>query len=143
MPSDHNHRSLLRRALASGLAAVYLFTNAAAAHAAESAFWGERRRAARARFQPATDDSRPLYAQLPKNISSTPDLSAVLGQVSPQTAVNLADLGKAVAQTTDRRILDAAQAILPYGNVRFVRESKKPGAPPPGLSTAYAVAKAK
>ena len=129
MPSDHNHRSLLRRALASGLAAVYLFTNAAAAHAAESAFWGERRRAARARFQPATDDSRPLYAQLPKNISSTPDLSAVLGQVSPQTAVNLADLGKAVAQTTDRRILDAAQAILPYGNVRFVRESKKPGAP--------------
>lgn len=131
MPKSSQHRPFLTRALALGLAAIYLFTNVASVHATESVFWGERRRAARARFQSASAESGtpPLYAQLPKTISATPDFSTVLDRVSPQTAVNIADLGKAVAQTTDPRILDVAQGILPYGNIRFVRESKKPGAP--------------
>lgn len=131
MSTDQIHRSFITRAIASGLAAVYLFTNVAASHATESAFWGERRRAAQARFQSTGNEtsSRPLYAQLPNIIPTLPGLSAVLEHATPQTAVNLPDLGKAVAQTTDRRILDVAQAILPYGNIRFVRESKKTGAP--------------
>ena len=80
MSIDQNHRSFLTRALASGLAAVYLLTNVAASHATESAFWGERRRVARARFQPTAGEtpSRPLYTQLPKNVTAVPDLSAVL-----------------------------------------------------------------
>lgn len=129
MPNDQNYRSFVTRVLASGLAAVYLFSNVTAAYATESAFWGERRRAARVRFKSTSDESRPLYAQLPKNVLTGPDLSVVLGQVSPQSGVTPAELGKAVAQTADRRILGVAQAILPYGNIRFVRESKKPGAP--------------
>lgn len=129
MLRDQNHRSFLTRALASGLAAVYLFTNVVAAHATDSTIWGDRRRAAQARFKSTANESRALYAQLPQNILTAPDLSAVLGQVSPQTAVNSADLGKAVAKTTDRRILDVAQTIMPYGNIRFVCESKKSGAP--------------
>lgn len=43
--------------------------------------------------------------------------------------MDFSGLGKAVAKTTDRRILDVAQSIVPYGNIRFVRESKKSGAP--------------
>lgn len=129
MPKMTHHRSFLTRAMASGLAGVYLLTNVAASHATESSFWGERRRAVHSRFQSTANEGQPLYAQLPKNISAVPDLSAVLEHAAPQTGVNIADLGKAVAQTTDRRIQNVAQAILPYGNIRFVRESKKPGAP--------------
>lgn len=131
MPKMTHHRSFLTRPLVSGVAAVFFFTNVAASHATESAFWGERRRVARARFQPTAGEnmSRPLYAQLPKTLSAPSDLSAVLDRVSPRVSTDLSGLGKAMAKTTDRRILDVAQAIVPYGNIRFVRESKKSGAP--------------
>jgi hypothetical protein len=114
MPRLNRPHSLVARALLSGLAGVYFFSNVVVVHAAETAFWNQRRHAARAQSQSSADEDKPapLYAQLPASVSAPRDLSAVLDRVPPQTTTDLSHLGKEVVQTTDRRIQEVAQTMM-------------------------------
>ena len=121
--------SLRHRSLAVGLCVAYTLTNVFGAHAGEISFWGERRRAAQTRESTAHHTSDPLYAGLPgtrrHDLRPSPTFEFRPG-VGGDAA---SSLGKAVARSSDSRVYQFAQSILPFGTVRFVRESKKAGAP--------------
>jgi hypothetical protein len=94
MPADLVCQPILRRFISVGVVVVHLLTYVAAPYAADSAFWGERRRAVRDRFPPSTGESQILFAQLPKNLSMAGDLSSVFGTGSPPAALEFSGLGK-------------------------------------------------
>lgn len=116
------------RALGTGLAVVYFFTNVAGVHAAESNFWSDRRRAASLQWgEPdAATPSRggELYARLPTAPSQGPDLSSLWEQPVHRVSQDLAQpsTGQA-AQPADARLLAVAQAVAPYGQVRRVKNA--------------------
>ncbi|MBL0360818.1 MAG: hypothetical protein IPP70_07130 [Elusimicrobia bacterium] len=88
----------MTRALASGLAALYFFTNVAAGHAAESNFWKDRRRAASLQWgEPTTaapSRGGALYARLPTAPSQGPDLSSLWEQPVHRVSQDLAETTK-------------------------------------------------
>lgn len=120
---------LFRRAMAVGLSAAYALTNVVWAHATETTFWGERQRASRDRSFSTPLKSDSILAGLPKNTSRT---APFLPLFEHPTEINIAGyscLGKNGAEGSNPRILQIAQSIRPFGTVRYVRESKKAGAP--------------
>jgi hypothetical protein len=118
-----NH--LFRRSLAVGVSVLYALTNVFLAHAGESAFWGERRRAIKNRTISSSLKSNPLYASLPGGVSlALPSSLRFEVGVAP---LNPAD--KTIVQSYDPRVRQIAQSVLPFGTVRFFQKSNKPKAP--------------
>jgi hypothetical protein len=108
---------------------LYFCSNVVLGYSAESHFWGERRRAARGEQASTSLESRSLLAGLPGAQSVDPLQSLSLDHRPGVGLDPASSLGKAVAESSDSRVHRIAQSILPFGNVRFVRESKKAGAP--------------
>lgn len=134
MTPRHPPRSFVTRALASGLAALYFFTNVAAGHAAESNFWKDRRRAASLQWgEPTTaapSRGGALYARLPTVPSQGPDLSSLWEQPVHRVSQDLAETTqKNTVRGPDARLVAVAQAVAPFGQVRRVKASPVPGAP--------------
>jgi serine/threonine protein phosphatase PrpC len=127
-------KSVVTRALAGGLAALYFLTNVAAVHAAENNFWKDRRRAASLQWgEPdAGTPSRggALYARLPTAPSQGPDLSSLWEQPVHRVSQDLANAApKNVARAPDARLLAVAQAVAPFGQVRRVKTATSTTAP--------------
>lgn len=126
-----NH--LARRVLAGIVAFVYGITNVAFGHAAESNFWSSRRTVARqmskssAAPAPASTDAL-ILAQLPGGARldfQRPVESSVVPTVAPTE--HLVGGKIPVFESDLPRWL--ADVIAPYGNMRDVFLSKRPGAP--------------
>jgi hypothetical protein len=108
---------------------LYFCSNVVLGYSAESHFWGERRRAARGEQAATSPGPRSLLAGLPGAPAVDPLQSLTLDHRPGVGLDTASSLGKAVAESSDSRVHRIAQSILPFGNVRFVRESKKAGAP--------------
>lgn len=108
---------------------LYFCSNVVLGYSAESHFWGERRRAARGEQAATSPGSRSLLAGLPGAPAVDPLQSLTLDHRPGVGLDTASSLGKAVAESSDSRVHRIAQSILPFGNVRVVRESKKAGAP--------------
>ncbi|MBK7208328.1 MAG: hypothetical protein IPH91_08660 [Elusimicrobia bacterium] len=124
--------SRTRKFLSGAVAAVYLLTNVAGAHAAESGFWSARRDAIRQRQPPAAKETAaPLVvAALPAGFDLPSYQPRVLG-APPSSETDSA----AVAGTAFRRVSEIdlprwlADVVAPHGTVRDVYLSNRPDAP--------------
>lgn len=126
-----NH--LVRRTLAAGIVSVYGATNVVFCHAAEASFWSARRNASKKMAQtnapslPAPTDAL-ILAQLPGGArldfqgpfesSVIPTVPAKEHLVGGKVPVFASDLPRWLADV-----------VTPYGNMRDVFLSKRPGAP--------------
>lgn len=128
-------RSVSVRALASGLAAVYFFTNVAAVHAGERGFWNDRRRVADVRRQSSAENAAAarqatLYAALPASAAPRPDLTPLWDAATKPAPVTLKSVGQSsMKSAADPRFTALARAVAPFGHIRRIEAAKTPGAP--------------
>ncbi len=133
---------LFRRFTATGMAAIYLWTNVVAGHAAEANFWAERRQAtaqthqrspqtqlASASMSPARMDQEQVLAQLPQISHVT---LAGNGAPPSATAKRLPNsLKKALSRSSSQKEISfwVAKSLSPYGSVREIRHAASADAP--------------
>jgi len=124
---------VLSRAFLLGVSVAYVFTNVVAAHASESAFWTERRRASNQKLRGAGDN---LFAA----VSSNPNTQMLLSQIPHATPMEMGKsyIPQQAAVPNDKKEPFSigpkagdwlGKLVMPYGSVNDLYLSPKPDAP--------------